>query len=310
MKCVLCGNTSFQVITNKLRYTIPRKVVKCDKCTLISLENPTENVIDYSGPDYRKLYSPVVDKFLSPKEFFDLVVPFQKSKIERVKKLLNPTANVLEIGSSTGHFLYLIKDKVSKVVGIELDPRHAMFARDNCKIDVYEKPIENVDFKEKFDVIFMFQVFEHIQNPIEFLTACKKYLKPSGTIYLEVPNINDVLLSVYGLSSFKERYYRVPHIYYYSEDTLAHMMQKCGFNGTTGTAQDYSLFNHINWLLNEKPQDSLEQGYNLPKWNSSSPNRSKENDVLQQWFHKINEEYKKLLEQNGIAENICYTGKL
>ena len=48
MKCVLCGNTKFIVITNKLRNNIPRKVVKCKKCSLISLENPLKIQVDYS----------------------------------------------------------------------------------------------------------------------------------------------------------------------------------------------------------------------------------------------------------------------
>ena len=40
----------------------------------------------------------------------------------------------------------------------------------------------------------MFQVFEHINRPLEMLSNCKKFLKPNGVIYLEIPNVNDALL--------------------------------------------------------------------------------------------------------------------
>ena len=310
MKCVLCGNTKFIVITNKLRNNIPLKVVKCKKFSLISLENPLKIQVDYSKKKYRKLHSPVLKKVLSPKEMFDSQIQFQKNRISCIRHLLKPKSTVLEIGSSTGHFLFSIKDMVKNVVGIELEPRHAEFSRNYCKIEVYDKPLEQTSLKfQQFDIIFMFQVFEHIPNPLEFLLLCKKYLKPNGIIYIETPNVNDVLLSVYDIQSFREFYYREPHAYYYSIESLQKMLKKCGFVGNAKTIQEYTLFNHLHWLLTKKPQLSQSDGYNRIKLTNTTKNGNA-SPILEKWFSQTNTKYQRLLEKCGLAQHVCYIGKM
>ena len=293
-----------------LRYDIPRKVVQCINCSLVSLENPTDDLIDYSGTEYRSQHGPILGKKISEKEMFDIQMQFQQERFEHVKNLLNSTSKVLEIGCSTGHFLFTIKDHVSETVGIELDQSHARFARENCNLNVYEQPINETTIeKNYFDVIFMFQVLEHIPNPIEFLSSCKDYLKPGGIIYIEVPNINEALLSIYEIPTYQKFYYRLPHVYYYSESTLQKILERAGFVGTTKTIQEYTVFNQLHWILTGKPQASQMEGRQLPKLNCQISEKNKIAESIRNWFYKINEEYKKLLEENKIAENICFVGK-
>ena len=311
MQCILCEKDDFKSVTNMVRYNIPRKVVQCTNCSLISLENPTDDVMDYSGPEYRSLHGPILGKKVSEKEMFDIQIQIQKERLDHVKALFDPSSKVLEVGCSTGHFLHTIKNHVSEVVGIELDQSHAKFARENCNLNVYDRPINETPIPNNyFDIIFMFQVFEHIPNPIEFLSLYKKYLKPNGIIYIEVPNINDSLLSIYDIPSYQKFYFRLPHVYYYSELTLQKILEKAGFNGTTKTIQEYTVFNHLHWLLTGNPQDTQIDGRQLPRLDCSIPEKKNVKLSIKNWFVKINEEYKRLLEENGIAENICFQGKL
>lgn len=306
MKCVLCENNYFEILSNKVRNDLPIKIVKCKKCSLVSLEDPIKNAVNYSGEEYRKLHSPVIGKELTPKEMFNFELQFQKQRIKHIQSLLKSTYRILEIGSSTGHFLFSIKDLVNEVVGIELNQSHAKFSRDHCKLKVYDTPLGDAPLEEGyFDVIFLFQVFEHIPNPLEFLCLAKKFLKPNGKICVEVPNIKDALLQVYQIPSFSEFYYRQPHSYYYSKETLLEIMKKAGFSGEIRFQQDYSIFNHIHWLLSGKPQSSKELGYKIPL----EQNDSKEHEIiLKKFFETINEDYKKLLEENGLSDNICFIG--
>jgi len=91
MKCVLCENTDFEILSNKVRNDLPIKVVKCKKCSLVSLENPIKNAVNYSGEEYRKLHSPVIGKELTPKEMFDFELQFQKQRIKHIQSLLKPS---------------------------------------------------------------------------------------------------------------------------------------------------------------------------------------------------------------------------
>ena len=111
MKCVLCNSENFKIITKKIRDNIECNVVQCLSCNLVSLENHTKNIIDYDK-SYRKTHSPILGKQLSPSEFFDYELPFQEPRVKRIKSLLNLNMDVLEIGSSAGHFLYSRLDSV------------------------------------------------------------------------------------------------------------------------------------------------------------------------------------------------------
>ena len=86
---------------------------------------------------------------------------------------------------------------------------------------------------KKFDVVFLLQVFEHISNPQNLLNQIKKCLNENGIIYIEVPNINDALYSIYNLESYVEFNFRLPHVYYYSDITLEKMLSSCDFKGET-----------------------------------------------------------------------------
>ena len=114
---------------------------------------------------------------MNAEEFYDFSKGIYSNRIKRIKSLLRPSHNILEIGCSTGHFLDLIREQVSTCTGIELDKKYAKFAREKLNLNIYDKPIEKIKFRKKFDTIFLFQVLEHIPNPIEFLKSCKKNLK-------------------------------------------------------------------------------------------------------------------------------------
>lgn len=310
MKCVLCNNDKFNVITNKVRHDIPVKIIECKNCSLVSLENPTKIYTNYDDSEYRKRHSPIIGKTLSPREMFDLEIKFQNSRINRIKKLLKSDFRVLEIGSSTGHFLYGIHDMVKETTGIELNSEQARFSKNELGLNIHDQPLGKAPLKQNYyDIIFMFQVFEHIPNPLEFLEICKKYMKRTGMIYLEVPNIKDVLLYIYKIPQFRDFYFRLPHVYYYSETTLKSMLSKVGFIGKTQTCQEYTLFNHIHWLITGTPQSSKDDAYNVLKWNDYNASKKIDSNIIK-FFSSANEKYKKLLEKNGIAETICYSGKL
>jgi hypothetical protein len=96
MKCILCNSDTFKIVTKKLRNNIERNVVQCLSCKLVSLENPSENIIDYDK-NYREKHSPILGKKLSPSEFFNYELQFQNSRVDRIKSYLKPEMDVLEI---------------------------------------------------------------------------------------------------------------------------------------------------------------------------------------------------------------------
>lgn len=195
--CYLCGKKELKVLRTKLRYDIERNVLECHSCGIIYLE-PKPIPKDYYEHEYRKLYTPVLGKKLSAKQIFGIFLPYQKARIDEIKHILNPEMRILDMGCSAGHFLYALKNHVKECTGIEFNKEEAKFASEIPGLKIYTYPIEETDIPfEYFDLITVFQVLEHIDDPIKFLKTIHKYLKPEGSLVVEVPNIQDALISLY-----------------------------------------------------------------------------------------------------------------
>ena len=80
-------------------------------------------------------------------------------------------------------FLYEMKKKDIKLKELDLDKRYANFLKKK-EIKVFVNKIENLDIKEKFDLITFNKVLEHVKNPSKFLKNSIKFLKNNGLIYI------------------------------------------------------------------------------------------------------------------------------
>lgn len=127
MKCYLCGSSNLTVLRTRLRHDIKRNVLKCCDCGIVYLEPKKENLANLYTEDYRKLYTPVIGKTLNSRETFEMYLPFQYSRIDRIKDRLSPNMRTLDIGCSAGHFLYVLKDYVQECIGIEFNKENAEF---------------------------------------------------------------------------------------------------------------------------------------------------------------------------------------
>lgn len=61
----------------------------------------------------------------------------------------------------------------------------------------YSKSIVDTEFKEKYDYIRCSHVFEHIDNPIEFLNKIKGILKDDWILVIRLPNIKCIMSSLF-----------------------------------------------------------------------------------------------------------------
>ncbi|RZL33808.1 MAG: class I SAM-dependent methyltransferase [Pedobacter sp.] len=112
--------------------------------------------------------------------------------LNKIKKL-NPSSNTLfDFGSGKGLFLKFAKEKGYTVKGVESSVPRARYAKDHFGLEInsdYYK--QGMVFGEKFDVLTMFHVLEHIhlsENLLNNLITAN--LKLNGTLVIEVPNFN------------------------------------------------------------------------------------------------------------------------
>ncbi len=202
--CKLCGGTDHEVIRDTLRYDIRRQVLRCRQCEFVFLEPKAESAPDfYAGKTYRQTYGPNLEKTADSREIFETHYPFQYQIIDRLKDILRPDMRVLDVGCSTGHFLAALKGKVAVRVGMEFNQEEAAFIRSKLDFPVYTEPIETAPIAESpFDLITALQVVEHVEDPVGFLRNLAWQLAPDGYLYIELPNLHDILLGYYHVAGY------------------------------------------------------------------------------------------------------------
>ncbi len=295
------------VVRTKLRHGIERKVLHCEVCDFVFLEPQSADLQEYYREQYRKDYSPSVVREMSPRETFEMYRPYMVERIGRVGPHLLNDMTVLEIGCSTGHFLDALAPHVGERIGIEYNASHAAFVRNELGVPCYTAPIQESGIAQgSIDVIFMFHVFEHVEDPVSFLAGMRPYLSERGSVYIEVPNVDDALVSPYAISEYADFYYREPHISYFSPRSFNLTARLAGFSGEQEMIQRYSLMNHMHWVSARSPMKDAESGMATPTF---ADDESDFTLAVNQWLAKADDDYRELLKKHERAESMAFLGR-
>ena len=158
---------------------------------------------------------------------------------------------ILDFGCGFGGFLHYISEVTDLYCGVELGKQERDYL--NGKGVSCFKDIE--ECKGKFDVITLFHVFEHLNNPRMWLDKLADYLVKDGYLIIEVPNANDILLCLYENEAFADFTYWSAHLFLYTMKSLSMLINECGkYNILSAEqVQRYPITNHLMWLAKGKP---------------------------------------------------------
>lgn len=253
MVCKLCGAADSSVIHNGCRDDASINVLRCNKCGLVYLDSQsqvTDAMYEDFGMEQGEDFS--YDAWLQRTNKDDvrraglIMDILDDRKIDRI--------DICDFGCGNGGFLRKL---------IQSDrQRFSCYGVDLKKIARYQNEADGIpcrkaisDYKnQKFDVITMFHVIEHLTEPDTFLRSLADYLNENGMIILETPNADEALLKQYHCSAYADFTYWSEHVYLYTSATLADMVTKAGYEIVSNTQiQRYSFLNHIYWLTKGKP---------------------------------------------------------
>lgn len=114
--------------------------------------------------------------------------------------------------------------------------------------------IDELDEHDKFDVITLFHVFEHLPAPAKLLMHLDRYLADSGTIILEVPHAHDILIETLDCEAFKKFTFWSEHLILHTRESLDAFIRCAGYADIRiEGVQRYSLSNHLYWLRHGAP---------------------------------------------------------
>ena len=251
--CTLCNSENTTYLPSRIRNDAmgEYKMYACSDCeTHFLYPRPaSEQLQDYYDGKFREeVHTQTYYDEGVLGNIFRRCTPEAKMRVERIENELSKDDDVLEIGCSVGYFLEAVAHRVNSVCGTEWDHKAQQYIRKHTTQDNVRVASNPEDFNKTFDKIFMFHVLEHIEDPVAFLESLKNMLKPNGCIYIEVPNVDDVLVKTYQCESFKNYYYKKAHLYNFNERGLMYIFECTGYKYTIDFIQRYDLSNHLHWL--------------------------------------------------------------
>lgn len=222
-------------------------VVRCRSCGLIFRDTCLDD--DASKALYAEAYftKEQADYFFNfPKEKEILF----RERLKMVQRYVPLRGKLLDIGCAIGTFLKVAQDDGYAVQGVEISAYAAQFARKTYGLDVRCAMFDRSTFpgQEKFDVITMWDVIDHSEEPVAFLRNAASLLKENGTIFVET-TMEDSL--VYELCAWLYRLsfglikgpvakgHPVHHSVFFSRATLRNALVSCGLTVKAVEPSDY-----------------------------------------------------------------------
>lgn len=193
-------------------------IYHCSKCNT-DLIFPVPTIKDIARANNQTYFEAYDDESIKDFKTLDLQKVLSKIPSKQIK-------SALDVGCANAYLVeYLLSKKVD-AYGIELFPEVAKRAQKKFK----EKRIFTGDFltykfNRKFDLIIMFDLLEHTQDPSVILKKAKELLNTNGYITIITPDISAFKRKILG--RYWTAYY-IEHMQCFSLQTIKHITDGIG----------------------------------------------------------------------------------
>jgi 2-polyprenyl-3-methyl-5-hydroxy-6-metoxy-1,4-benzoquinol methylase len=232
--CNFCGATAtepFVVVSDLLleRLDVKTTLVRCRQCGLV-YQNPRPTLAEM-GEHYPPQYESYADQTVQTKRNWLLQKAVQHGANKRCRFVTRhkPAGKLLDVGCAMGGFLLAMRDQGNwTLTGVEVNQSVAALARERHGLDVFAGTLEEAQFPTaSFDVVTLWDVFEHLHDPQHALTEIHRILRPDGIVVIRVPNLASWDASLFGATWAGLDSPR--HLYILTPATLTAFLTKAGF---------------------------------------------------------------------------------
>lgn len=250
MKCSICSsdNTRMLFVAQDIhgRHILSEDKFEIFQCKMCDATFTAVNI----NPDYYNKY--YHENYYVPTPANNLIARCLsllqdlsfKNRLKLIERYKSAQGNrILEIGCGKGEFLNFLPEFYQKS-GVEINKTGYDFVKQNYKnIDIHNVKINDQNFEAsslgKFDVIIMWHVFEHINDPVTFTKNLAKLLNEDGVIIFDIPNRNS-----WGFSACEKWWFHLDaprHLFHYNYTSMSNLLRKNNLNiiDFMGNFRDY-----------------------------------------------------------------------
>jgi SAM-dependent methyltransferase len=189
-------------------------LVKCESCGLVrQAKTPFENNNQYSEY-YKNEYPPNKQDYIKKDYVHDLNVA--QKRCNAYGSIASE--NLLDVGSGSGSFVDECRTRGINAHGCEIG-NYAYAKNDEY---IYHKQFENIHFPtDSFQYVTCHDVFEHVLNPIAFISEMFRVIKQNGYCIIEIPDF----FSPDGKHHWKD----IEHVWFFNRKQFIDLARKAGF---------------------------------------------------------------------------------
>jgi SAM-dependent methyltransferase len=181
-------------------------------CNKLFFKSSVENVYGY--------YDFMSERFYKQISFASIIAC--------IKELaeLGQSPSLLDVGCGLGHLLDVAYDEGFDVEGVEFNPYAVEQTRKKYNFPIYLGDIAGYSGRQ-FDVITMFDVVEHLQNPFEAMRKVVTFMKPKGMLVLTTMDCDSVVSRILGTRLEDFRRIR-EHLFFFTRRSMERVLRQNG----------------------------------------------------------------------------------
>lgn len=224
-RCLICG--SHELIKFQARASDASEgwvsITECKTCSF-AWQYPLARTAQQSQTWFEQAYC---DAGKTQSDYFS---PIRKQHIAElefgfVSQLpTNHSRRLLDIGAGAGVFTKVAADNGWTVTAV--DPSLDVEQISKLNITGFKGSLEDIPQNERYDVITMWDVIEHVENPTEVIRAAMDLLDERGWLVVETGNYKSAARVLGGIDHW---IYQLDHRWYFSPDSMVKILKQSGF---------------------------------------------------------------------------------
>lgn len=226
------------------------EVRRCRQCSQAYTwpQPPAEDLQKYYPPTYygeagQRRYPAVVEW---------LQAGLYRRRANRLQRLAGGSpGRVLDVGCGKGDLLHAFQLLGWQTLGIELSEASARIGREQFGLTVLSEPLADLSLAAgSFEVITLWHVLEHAQEPEQMLTELYRLLVPGGILLVSVPDFGSAEARLCGPGWF---HLDVPrHLFHFTRSRLEGLCSQIGFQWLSRWvfAPEFDLYSFIQSIQN------------------------------------------------------------
>jgi SAM-dependent methyltransferase len=147
-----------------------------------------------------------------------------------IQKVIPIPGRLLDVGCGYGFFLEEMARRNWQVDGIEISATGRVYAREKFGLNVSDRPLPRSDWQDNcYDVITLFYVIEHLQDPKSLLGEVRRLLRTGGLLLLRWPHTAPIATMLKPWVARMKLYQAPSHLFDFSPVTIYKILDQFDF---------------------------------------------------------------------------------